>query len=454
MGKICSFARAFNAEIKVSLPTIQAWEVVLAPLFIALGLLSSLLIKDLQQRPVFRLTIGLRVLGGLAFMSIYLFYYAGGDTIAYYDSAVPVVNLLFKNPTQWLAFMFEGYSPEGMSRFTADTGYPLGYIVRETDTLTVVKVLSLVLIPAFKSFLLGTLLLGLLATYGPWKLYHTLLKIAPGSETQAAWAVLFFPSVIFWGCGISKDTITYSATCLLVHFIYEQLICKRYKLSLFLLAAVAFYLVLQIKPYILLVLVPGGTLWFFFHRLQKVKNRFIKWSLAPIVIGLSTIALGVLITQFEAALGEYSFDRIINKAIVTQEDLTREVYGGNSFNIGTIEPTWNGVFQKFPIATFYGFFGPTLVHVQNPVSLIAALENTFLLGLTIWLLIRQSPVKTFTYISAHPFLIFCLSFSIMLAFSIGLTTANFGALVRFKIPLIPFFVSFLLLQVTRRPIHD
>jgi hypothetical protein len=36
-------------------------------------------------------------------------------------------------------------------------------------------------------------------------------------------------------------------------------------------------------------------------------------------------------------------------------------------------------------------------------------------------------------------------FSITFAFSVGLTTSNFGALVRYKIPSIPFFLSSLII---------
>ena len=40
-----------------------------------------------------------------------------------------------------------------------------------------------------------------------------------------------------------------------------------------------------------------------------------------------------------------------------------------------------------------------------------------------------------------PYQLFCMIFTLILAFGIGLSTANFGALVRYKIPFMPFFVS-------------
>ena len=46
---------------------------------------------------------------------------------------------------------------------------------------------------------------------------------------------------------------------------------------------------------------------------------------------------------------------------------------------------------------------------------------------------------TIKQILGNPFVSMCLLFSVVLALGIGISTSNFGALVRFKIPLIPFF---------------
>ena len=77
----------------------------------------------------------------------------------------------------------------------------------------------------------------------------------------------------------------------------------------------------------------------------------------------------LLPTCISATLGDYSTEKIINKAVVTQEDFKREYYGSNSFDIGTIERTPLGVISKFPIATLYGFYGPSVLSINNIVML-------------------------------------------------------------------------------------
>src|SRR5438309_7408443 len=64
-----------------------------------------------------------------------------------------------------------------------------------------------------------------------------------------------------------------------------------------------------------------------------------------------------------------------------------------------------------------------------------------LLTLTIYFLWKLRFFNLFALMFRHQFLFFSLSFSIFFAFSVGLTTSNFGSLVRYKIPAIPFYVA-------------
>jgi len=159
---------------------------------------------------------------------------------------------------------------------------------------------------------------------------------------------------------------------------------------------------------------------------------------------VSAILFFILIQQLDGLLGSYATGEILEKAIVTQEDLKQDYYGGNSFDIGEVSPTIGGVLSKVPIATFYGLFAPTLLQVRNVVMLFSALENTFLILLTLRLIATLKLRRIFTSTLDNPILLFSILFSLLLAFSIGFTSPNYGAMIRFKIPLIPFFVFYLM----------
>jgi hypothetical protein len=90
-------------------------------------------------------------------------------------------------------------------------------------------------------------------------------------------------------------------------------------------------------------------------------------------------------------------------------------------------------------------FRPTFFDVKNLVMGICAIENMFILGFTIYLLVKLKVYRFFSLITTHPLLMFSFIFSIFFAFSVGVSISNFGALVRLKIPCIPFFLSSLVI---------
>jgi hypothetical protein len=44
-----------------------------------------------------------------------------------------------------------------------------------------------------------------------------------------------------------------------------------------------------------------------------------------------------------------------------------------------------------------------------------------------------------------PYVLFCLVFSLIFAFAVGISSYNFGALSRYKIPCLPFYGAFILI---------
>lgn len=441
----------------MGVPELQTWEILLGLIYALLAIGLSQFVSAGKLRQYFVYGLGVRLFGAITFMAIYLFYYKGGDTIAYYQTGAPFIRLLLSDPTAALGALVEPYSLENYSLFTAETGFPLIYIYGSSDTFNVVRFITPLLLLSFNSYFISTILMSALTFYGPWKLFKTFRRLFPGREKIVAFSTLFFPSVIFWGSGISKDTITFSSLCLVVHFIHEQILCKRYHLPTMLLSALALILIVVIKPYIFLVLLPSSAIWILFSRIQKIKNRILRLSIAPLIFLLGIGIVVLAIVQFDEYLGDYSMNKIIDKAIVTQEDLKRDYYGGNSFDIGVIEPSFLGILSKFPIATFYGFFGPTVLQIRNVVSLFSAIENTYLMLLVLAVVYRSWRKGLLSIIANEPFYLFCFSFSVFIAFGIGLTTANFGALVRFKIPLLPLFNMALLalyFNLKPKPPHE
>ena len=141
------------------------------------------------------------------------------------------------------------------------------------------------------------------------------------------------------------------------------------------------------------------------------------------------------------ALAEYQVESILEKAKITQRDLKSDYYQGNSFDIGDFESNVPSIMRKFPIATFSAIFRPLIVESNNFVMFFSGFENLILLIFAIRVLILVRGFGVFRFFFTHHILTFSLFFSIFFAFSVGLSTSNFGSLVRYKIPSIPYFVA-------------
>lgn len=389
----------------------------------------------------------LKIGGGLFFCFIYVYYYGGGDTTNYFAGGVALSNLLFYNADHYFSMLLGEQGQQTWYYFNDITGRPPWYMWRDPKSFIVIRLISPLMFISFKSYLPTTIILSWLSYKGIWKLFLFFNDYYPKIHKHLAYGILFMPSLIFWGSGIIKDTFTFSAVCWLVYSIYMIFIKKKKRIPNIIAMSIMVSILLAIKPYIFIALFPGAIFWVFHARLMKIKNPFIRIGTFPFIMIITIGIISVVFSSFKSSLGEYSsLDSVIEKAKITQEDLIREEqYGENYYNIGTIEGSFSSLISKMPLAIFSGLYRPALNEARSIVMLLSALENTFFLLFTLSLLWKSKVFKFFTIIIGDPLLLFCFSYAIFFGFSIGLTAANFGALVRYKIPAIPFLVTSLFL---------
>jgi hypothetical protein len=151
-----------------------------------------------------------------------------------------------------------------------------------------------------------------------------------------------------------------------------------------------------------------------------------------------------------------SLDESLKMASVKQEDLTQSYYNGHSYNIGYFEPTISGVLGKVAPATIAGLYRPFIWEAGNIVMLVSGVETLLLLFLSIYLVlfvVRSFLFKgvshTIHLLFGDSILVFSVFYVFLFAFVVGLTSSNFGALVRYKIPYFSFFLILLLVQIRR-----
>lgn len=325
---------------------------------------------------------------------------------------------------------------------------------RDPKTFFVIRLFSPIVLLSGKSFIISSILVALMSFAGMWKFYRLLCMLYPGLMKYFLFSAIMIPSVIFWGSGLLKDTITMSATAWITYSIFMVFFKRKSVVVNVLMIIVMSYLIISIKPYIFVSLVPGLLVWVFFNQVKRIRNKLLRILTIPITGLLILVAASALMSYMGQYLGVYgNMDSMITKVKATQEDLLKsEYYGSNNYNIGVIDPTPMGLLAKAPAAIVAGLFRPFLWEARNPFVMVSGLENLTILIMLIFILIKVGIKIFFRAIINDPFLTYALVFAILFAFGVGLASTNFGALVRYRIPLMPFLVSglFILLEHWRQ----
>ena len=442
-----------------ALHPINIWDYVLLPVYLAIIFFIAKVIKRKMvsqsiESKYFIPGLFYKIIGGIGVCLIYVYYYGGGDTVEYYVGTVDLASFVFKKSAVVFSILSGNLSMENYSQL--NNTHTWSYLYRDPNSYSVIRFTFLLSFLGLYSYILITILLASLSYIGLWKLFALFLQEFKEIKNQLAFAILFIPSVAFWGSGILKDTYALAATCLLFYSSYS-LFLKRKKITKnIIVIIICSYVLFSIRPYMLFIGLDSIIIMLTYGYLAKAKTAFIRFvSFFVIIIfvwGGGLIAFVYIGTHASGAYG--SIDSVLERAVVTQQDLVSENYGNNSFDIGKFEPTIPGILSKAPLAINAGLFYPYIWKARNPVMLISGLENLILLMLTLYVFLlmiiatfRNGVKYMLKTTFDHPIIIFSIVYSLQYAFMVGLTSANYGALVRYKIPLIPFYMATLFIII-------
>ncbi|NTW32845.1 MAG: hypothetical protein HGB12_09505 [Bacteroidetes bacterium] len=434
------------------MPSIVDYGVILIFLFIIFFAAMSHQNKNIDSNPAYKYFISglfFKIFCGFGLCTVYTLYYGGGDTHAYFISSKAMVNVLLqKGPEPFFRLLLGDQSNQAYA-FDSYTG--LVFYWHDIQAWTIIRFTSIFTIFSFKSYYTATLLLDVCAFVGVWKLYLTFTEIYPDYKNKLAIGILFVPSIVFWGSGIMKDTFTLSAACWLTHNFYKIFIKKENIFSNICLMIINIYIIISLKPYIIVALLPGILIWISFNYVKSVENKILRTLFTPFLIVFGFGVGAITLTAFSGSLGDYAnIQSASKKAQITQQDLLRsDAYGANNYDLGSYEATPTGMIKKAPMAILTVLFRPFLWEAKNPVMLISGLENTIILLMTIFILFKVGVIKTFKIIGSEPFLFFSLLFAVIFSFSVGVAAANFGAMVRYRIPCMIFYIPTLIILYER-----
>ncbi len=419
-------------------------DLFITPLFLVfiyfLAFIIRPMVTDSVNRGYFIPGLSLKIIGGLAVGFIYQFYYGGGDTFTYFHLGSKYIWEAFQD-SPGLAFklIFAGSEYHGDTFQYASKIYTYG----DTSSYFVVRAAGVLDIFTFHTYSATAVLFATISFSGLWAMYQVFYRMYPKLHLQLAIAIFFIPSVFFWGSGILKDTITMGALGWATFGIYNVFIAKRHILISGFLLLISLYTIYTIKIYILLCYLPAAILWISYRRMAKMRSLVLKIMIAPFVLGIAGVAGYYSIAKVAEDNPRYSLDNISETARVTAEWIhyVSQRDQGSAYSLGDFDYSPAGMIRKFPLAVWVTFYRPYLWEAHNIVMLLSALESFVLLLFTIYVFYKVGFKKAISKIFSTPILTFSFLFAIFFAFAVGVTTYNFGTLVRYKIPMYPFFVA-------------
>ncbi len=397
----------------------------------------------------------LRVFSGILFACVYIFYYDGGDTQYYFTGSRSIVKMAGKNFMAFVQIMFGERTPELRSLFDGTTGWPTYF--KDANSWAVCRFSVPFYILGCGSYIGTTIVMNTLLFVPIWRFYKMLVRIYPHLSRNIAIALFYMPSVCFWGAGLLKDiwcmvgVFAIYSSCYMI-FKRERFVVKNIIRFLF-----WAYVLTSIRPYAFYTVFATCIVWIGLLKFRNIENKFVRVSLFPMMtITLLAVFLVFLDNMGDVAEGKYaSVGSMMEQAVIIQDDLKRDYYGDNSFDIGSFDASLTGMLKKLPQALSAGLFRPFLWEARTPFMLLSGLENFAILLLTLFVVLKMR-MRLITALKEDSLLLSLCLFVIIFGFFIGLTIANFGALVRYRIILLPFFVITLsrLLEVYRKLKED
>lgn len=379
-----------------------------------------------------------RIIGSVLTALMYQYYYHGGDTFVYFIYTLTTKKWMHMNFEVFFDLLFKFNHNEFLIKYHLGPDCPF-YFDPSTDI--VIKCATFLSFPFLNTFILISITFSLFAFYGCWKLFRMFYEMYPFLEKQMAIACLFIPSVFFWGTGITKDALCIGALGIFSYAVYDLLIKGRNILSNLAWIILSAYMLYAIKVYIILAYGPALAVWVFLKHRASVRNKYIRFVLGPVIFVVAPVIGLMVLSQIASVAERYSFEAMERTAKDTQNWLvySTQQQGGSFYTLGDIEFTVMGMLKVFPKAVNVALFRPYVWEARKPMLVPAAIEAVITLVLTIRLLLKGGVIRIIKMIIANPEAQFCLIFSIVFAFCIGFTSFNFGALARYKIPLMPFY---------------
>jgi hypothetical protein len=390
----------------------------------------------------------IKIFSCIAFTLFNYYVYIGDSLVLYYDEGVHLQKLILKDITQIKWLFTAGINFDQNLLFNT---LNRGYFVSESNFF-IAKLVTVFSFFSFGSYSIINLVFSLISFSGVWRLFKFFYELYPHLHKKLAIAIIYLPTFIFWSSGILKDPICTAMIGFLTYAMYSMVVKKESIIKNSLVIMLSGYTLGLVKSYILVSYVPFLVLFILLLKLkmlQKVSSKiFLLLSLA--VLGL--IGFLVVADRLQEEMGSLAFDKISESVQQTQSNFINMAdLAESSFSLGVdFDGSPGSLVKMAPAAINATLFRPYIWESKKISTLLSSLESLALMLLTLYVLVKAGITTFIGSILKSPAIMYCFLFSILFAVFVGATTLNFGTLVRYKIPCMPFYIIAMVLILERK----
>ncbi len=404
-------------------------------------------VTDEVTRKYFLSALTVRIFGALLLGILYQFYYGGGDTFNYHTLGSRVIwEVMMESPSDGFKLLFSsGEDPLLAFEYSSRIlfyGDPSSYFI--------VRIAAFFDLLTFSTYSATAVLFAVVSFIGMWLFFKAFVSSFPHLHKLIAIAILFMPSVIFWGSGVLKDSIVLACIGAMTYCVKEIFLERNVKLITILLMMLCVFVTYKVKIYVLLCFFPAALLWIYASAFFRIQSLVLRSLLVPFLVALIAVSGYYAVLKTGEDSSRYSIEKLAQTAQITAYDIGFYTgkNAGSGYSLGELDGSFTGMILLAPAAINVSLFRPYIWEVRNPLMVLSALESLVLMIFTIYILFK----KRWSFFGAFsdPNILFCMTFSLTFAFAVGVSTFNFGTLARYKIPLLPFYALALIL-IYKRP---
>jgi hypothetical protein len=427
-------------------------DIILFPIYVMLFALLFAARRRRIQDPVLKkyhlIGFWIKVFSTVAYIIFSVYLSKGDSTYLYYPEGMNITRLIFKDLSNIKLLFISGKDFD--VNLLADT-LNSGYFESESNYF-VTRLVTIFSFFTFGSYNVITLIFSMISFSGVWRLYKFFYEQYPHLHKQFAIAIIYLPTFVFWSSGILKDPLCTGMLGWFTYSVYKAFIQKQSIGKNIFIAVVTGYILALVKAYILVSYLPFFALFIVLTYLKNIKQLAVRLVLVVLVLFASIGGFVAVQGRLQEELGGLAIDKLTESVQNSQQNFMRlSDLAESSFTLGVdFDGSFSSLVKIAPAGVVATLFRPYLWESKKLSTFLSSVESLCLMLFTIFVFVRAGPFLFFGSIVKNPMVMYCLLFAVLFALFVGVTTLNFGTLVRYKIPCMPFYVIGLVLILERR----